>query len=335
MKPLLTMRCLALGLLWAPLAVLPLRAQTTCDLSPKIKPMTLALNRKFVEDNKRRAMVTVKLRVDHHPKSPHGISKGAEDGDIHMAGRSDQIRLPLVAEIMNAAAKDQETVRKALDQSSGDVPLDVTGVWRIWFEHPASSGNQVQGEPVEVAGTSNPDHVFEIHPIVQFAGEDIVKSLTTIASLNPDKSIKKQYQTAAAKAAFASYEGLGARIAATKTAITITTKKAGFNYVSFYLEPEGKPVPAEDGVFVLARVYDESDPDEPLTPSPRRMVFVAGSAAAKALQQDPNKRVKVLGTPRVDLEQVAEIARKLGEGELATVCLPYEIVVLAVLPEEE
>jgi hypothetical protein len=335
MNPPLTIRCLVLALLGPSLAVLPLRAQTACDLSPKIKPMTLALNRKFVEDHKRRAMVTVELRVDHHPKSPHGISKGAEDGDIHMAGRADEIRLPLVAEIMNAAAKDQEKVRKALDQSSGEAPLEVAGVWRIWFEHPASSGTQVQGEPVEVAGTSNPDHVFEIHPVVTFGGEDIVASLAPIASRNPDQSIKKEYVTASAKTAFASYEGLGARIGATKTAITITTKKAGFNYVSFFLEPQGKPVPAKDGVFVLARVYDESDPDEPLTPSPRRMVFVKDSAAAKALQQDPDQRVKVLGTPRVDLEQVAEIARKLGDDEIATVCLPYEIVVLAVLPEEE
>lgn len=333
MSPPLTIRCLVLGLLWPSLAVSPAGAQTSCDLSPKIKPMTLALSRKFVEDNKRRAMVTVKLRVDHHLKSPHGISKGAEDGDIHMAGRSDQIRLPLVAEIMNAAP--QRKVRELLDQSSGETPLDVTGVWRIWFEHPASSGTQVQGDPVEVPATSNPDHVFEVHPIVKFGGEDILVSLAPIASRNPDQSIKKQYVTAAAKAAFDSYEGLGARIGATSTAITITSKKAGFNYVSFYLEPVGKPVSAKDGVFVLARVYDEADPDEPLTPSPRRMVFVAGSAAAETLKQNPDKKLKVLGTPRVDLEQVAEIARKLGDGEVATVCLPYEIVVLAALPEEE
>ena len=93
--------------------------------------------------------------------------------------------------------------------------------------------------------------------------------------------------------------------------------------------------PLADGFFVLARVYDDENPDEPLTSTPIRMVFVNGSDAAKALKDNFGEKLKVLGIPRVDLAQVAEIANTQpgGEGE-DTVCLPYEIIVLAVLSEE-
>jgi hypothetical protein len=267
--------------------------------------------------------------------SPNSIGKGADDGDIHMAGRSDQIRLPMVAEIMNAAGPGQAKALAMVKAASGAVPLAVTGIWRIWFEHPASSSTQVQGEPVEVPPNTNPDHVFEVHPIIRFADQDIVASLGPIAILDPAGAVKKQYQSAAAKDAFASYESLGAKIGATSTAVTITSKKAGYNYVTFDLEPVGEIKPLNDGLFVLARVYDDSDPEEPLTESPRRMVFVNGSKAAELLKQNFGQKLKVLGIPRVDLDQVAEIAKALKPGEEAvSVCLPYEIVVLAVFPSE-
>lgn len=316
------------GVLAMPLAASPANADTECVLSGKDKLMTLGLQRQFVEANKNRATIVVSLRVDQHLKAPHKIAKGGDDGDIHMAGRSEQVRLPLVAEIMNAAGEKEAQARDLVKNSSGSVPIDVTGIWRLWFEHPPSSGEQVQGETVAIPTTSNPDHVFEIHPIVHFADQDILASLAPIAEGG------KTYTTASAKEAFKSYDSLGARIGATATGLTITTRRAGFNYVSFLLEPVGDKKPlADGGLSVLARVYDDSDPDEPLRSSPLRMIFVKGSTAAKALQESSGEKIKVLGIPRVDLAQVAEIAKTQHDGE-DTVCLPYEIVVLAVLPEE-
>jgi hypothetical protein len=320
--------CLLSGLLLLPLAAAPASAETACILSTKDKLMTLGLQRQFVNDNKNRATIKVTLRVDQHLKTPHKIDKGGDDGDIHMAGRSDQVRLPLVAEIMNAAGEKEHEAVDLLNHSSGSVPIDVTGVWRIWFEHPPSSGEQIQGNTVPIPSNSNPDHVFEIHPIVNFGGQDILPSLAPIAEG------AKTYKSAPAREAFKSYDSLGARIGVTTTGITITTRRAGFNYVSFFLEPIGEVKPLADGFFVLARVYDDENPDEPLTSTPIRMVFVNGSDAAKALKDNFGEKLKVLGIPRVDLAQVAEIANtQPGEGE-DTVCLPYEIVVLAVLSEE-
>jgi hypothetical protein len=318
------------GLILVPLSAAPASAETSaCVLSAKDKLMTLALQRKFVDDNKDSATIKITLRVDQHLKIPHKIDKGGDDGDIHMAGRSDQVRLPLVAEIMNAAGGKEQNAVNLLNRSSGSVPVDVTGVWRIWFEHPPSSGEQIQGDTVPIPSSSNPDHVFEIHPIIDFDGQDILVSLAPIAKDG------KAYKTAPAKEAFQSYDSLGARIASTKTGITITTRRAGFNYVSFFLEPIGEMITRSDGLFVLARVYDDENPDEPLTSSPIRMVFVNGSDAAKTMKDNFGEKLKVLGIPRVDLAQVAEIAAtQPGEEGEDTVCLPYEMVVLAVLSEE-
>src|SRR4051794_35543363 len=121
----ITYLCLISGLLL--LAAVPASAQTDCTLSAKDKLMTLALQKKFVDANKDRATIKVKLRVDQHLKAPHKIDKSGDDGDIHMAGRSDDVRLPLVAEIMNAAGTSQSQIKalETLSHSSGTVPLDV------------------------------------------------------------------------------------------------------------------------------------------------------------------------------------------------------------------
>src|ERR1051325_946968 len=64
-----------------------------------VAQQTLSLKRDFVNENKNRATITTDLRVDVK-KGPHGISKGAEDGDIHMAGRDNVIKLPRVPRIL-------------------------------------------------------------------------------------------------------------------------------------------------------------------------------------------------------------------------------------------
>jgi hypothetical protein len=312
-------------LLLLALAAVPASAQTDCVLSAKDKLMTLALQRKFVDDNKNRATIKVTLRVDRHLRAPHKIAKSGDDGDIHMAGRSDQVRLPLVAEIMNAASQGKPAA-DLVNTSSASVPVEVTGIWRVWFEHPASSGTQVQGNTVEIPSDSNPDHVFEIHPIVRLDNQDVLSSLDNIAETR--NGTTTTYTTAPAREAFKSYESLGARIGATSTGLTITSKRAGFNYVSFVLELAGDMKPLADGLFVLANVFDGEDQEEPLTSNPIRMVFVNGSKAAQALKDNFGEKLTVLAIPRVDLAQVAEIAKTQHSGEESTLCLPYEMVVL-------
>jgi hypothetical protein len=64
------------------------------------------------------------------------------------------------------------------------------------------------------------------------------------------------------------------------------------------------------------------------------MVFVKDSPAFKEHTAHPKETLKVLGIPRIDLAQVAEIAAaQSGHGE-DSVALPYEIVIVGVFPAE-
>jgi hypothetical protein len=286
----------------------------------------LVLEEDFVERHMNRATIRVNLRVDVHPKGPHGIKRGSDDGDIHMAGRSADVRLPLVAEIMNA--RSFQAVLDALKQTSSNVPVEVHGVWRVWFEHPGK-GMQIQGATVPKPATSNPDHVFEIHPLTRFDGLDLRQSLVRIAFE------EKQFEAHEAQRAFGQYEKLKARLSATDEGIHIDTRQAGFNYVEFFLEPVGEVETRQDALFVLAHAYDISDLETPVTAAPRRMVFVRGSPPARALEElSEGNLLHVLGEPRVNLREVMEILEG-ADGEVMQVALPYEMVIVGIYPDEE
>jgi len=285
---------------------------------------TLNLSLDFVNRCKNSATVSIQFELDAHLSSPHKIGRSGDDGDVHMAGRAPEVQLPMVAEIMNAGLDAESTSVNLMNGTQSGQTVPVTGVWRIWFEHP-SPGDQTQGDPVDVPANSNPDHVFEIHPITNFDGQDIAdSSLIPIADPNDGHS----YQAYPASVAFAAYEKLQASVNVTDTSISITANKAGYNYTEFMLEPAGQSAPGDNGVFVLANVYDLSDPENPVTATPHRMVFVDNTEPAKQLQNLPaGQRLHVLGIPRVNLAEAAAVS---GSTDMA---LPYEIIVVAVFSD--
>ena len=289
---------------------------------------TLVLSRKFVQDNKDKATITVQLEVDEHLTRPHKIGKGGDDGDIHMAGRADEVKLPLVAEILNAGAKNQQSSLQSVNQSSPDKKIAVTGVFRLWFEHP-SPGQMVQGNSVPKPANSNPDHVFEIHPITQFGNDS---DLLSFAPIENDKKTQK-YQPYPAETAFPKYEALKSTLKNNGTAISITSTKAGYNYTEFIMELAAKPTQVSDGSLVLATVFDVSDEEEPVVEGLRRMVFVKGTGPANAVAKlGKGDRLHVLGIPRVNLSEVLAAAK---QGQTISTRLPYEMIIVAVLPDKD
>src|SRR5262245_23010231 len=108
---------------------------------------TLVLNKSFVENIKNRAILETSFQVDHSLSTPHSISSGGNDGDIHSAGRDTAIRLPLVIELTNAGMNDQKPARDAIKAALGGNKIPIAGVWRLWFEHPATQP-QIQGNTV-------------------------------------------------------------------------------------------------------------------------------------------------------------------------------------------
>jgi hypothetical protein len=288
---------------------------------------TLSLTKDFVNQVKDRATVSTDLQVDVHPQTPHSVVEKAEDGDIHMAGRDNVIKLPLVAEILNA--RFEKDTMQFLNQISDGQSVSVTGVWRIWFEHPGPG--QVQNQPVPVPTSSNPDHVFELHPITRFGTFDCLDSFLNIT--NPNVSPPKVYKAYSATTAFGEYKNLQVAIKATSTRVFLATAKTGFNYTEFVMELAGKPKDMGDSFMVMAHIYDSQNLEEPVVETMHRMVFVKGSPPAVQIQGlKKGATLHVLGIPRVNLKEVMAVANKHGANEIV-VPLPYELIIVAVLPE--
>ena len=107
--------------------------------------------------------------------------------------------------------------------------MDISGAWRLWFEHPATI--RPSSPLFRVTGNTNPSHSFEIHPITKFASNDLTNTYKVIPGFTPYEAEK----------AFAAYEKLTISVQSTSTAITLTAKKSGYNYVQFTMRIIGKP----------------------------------------------------------------------------------------------
>src|SRR5579871_1298736 len=193
--------------------------------------------------------VDISMEVDHSLKSPHKAGKCCSlDGDIHFSGRSNDIRLPMVAEIMNAAIEPGalQDLKVAADSTT---TVSLTGVWRLWFEH--AGGDQVQGDDVPVPDDTNPPHVFEIHPVAQFGSDSVADSFSPVAHLLPY----------AGSESFPKYENQTAVIQSDEQSITISSKDIGYNYTHFVMQLAGKPVKSEDGGYLAVAKIMENDED--------------------------------------------------------------------------
>jgi hypothetical protein len=322
-----TLAALALVLWLAALASLGAAAPQSKQHTGAQGNIQITLNRDFIDTYKDRVTITADdFVIDIAHKKPN---PGSKDGDMHVAGRAESIGLPIVAEIMNA--KDQ---KKAMDRvhdlEGGGKAVQAVGAWRLWCEH-AFSSKQVQGAPLKQPfTTTNPPHVFEIHPLTRLDGMDLRSSFKPIPGFKPKD----------AHDAFVTYENIRCEIRPGKDAHTIVTSMAGYNYVEFILELNESPFKLDDGYSVLCKVRDL---EGELLVHNRRMLFVDGTEPAdkvKGLQK--GNRMQVLGLPRIDLALVdwrvlhANDPRWKEEDPLHW-NLPYEIIVVAVTgtPKDE
>lgn len=286
-------------------------------IAPLAQAQSIILKKAFVEKYKNRATIDANFTVDHaheHPNAP------SADGDLHASGRAAEVGLPMVSEVMNAAQPTQTPVVTDLQSLQGhNQTTPITGVWRIWFEHP-SQAPQIQFDPVPPAGNTNPDHCFEIHPIVKFNGKDVSGSLQNVVGFTPHD----------ATTAFGAYEKLTATVSSTSTSITISSKKAAYNYVEFYAELLGTPKPLDDGGAIsLANIMAESGGD--VIVDNVRLIFVPGTPPAQVLKTANHPaEMHLIGIPRLNLNAISTIVAANGTNAKSGK-LPYEIIVVAVL----
>ena len=289
--------------------------------APLANAQTLVLQRTFIEKYKNRATIDGMFIVDHahvRPNSP------AKDGDLHAAGRSLEVGLPMVSEVMNAAGDSQAGVVDAIHANEGnDTAVPISGAWRIWFEHP-SRVPQIQFDDVPPAGNTDPAHCFEIHPITKYAGTPILESLQEINGYAPKD----------AESAFGRYEQLSATLDIADQAVTITSKQVGFNYVAFTAQLAGKPdsldnndAGATDGQVVLANVMDNAG--DAVLVNDVRLIFIAGTKPADVLASaGSGATLELLALPRLDLNAISAFMAAGGSGSVVRK-LPYEMIVVS------
>jgi hypothetical protein len=279
----------------------------------------ITLKNSFIEKFKNRVTVDTTFTVDKAHARPNPPKK---DSDLHIAGRAPEIGLPIVAEIMNA--KDEDAAVARIHSVEGtNMAVKMSGAWRLWCEHGGES-QQIQGATLTAFTTTNPDHVFEIHPITSLDGKSITESLKPI----------KGFPTKDAETAFMSYENKKSEIVSNgaKKTTTIITSMGGFNYVEFKIEITDDPFSVSDGTLVFAKVLDL---DGEVLVQKRRMVFVKGSEPEKALLKlHKGDIMHVLGVPRINLALVSfRRANAKTKPGILTWNLPYEMLIVGVYDE--
>ncbi len=294
-----------------------------CTAQSANAQITIRLRNAFIEQIKNRTTIDATFTVDKAHKQPNPPSK---DADIHVAGRAPEIQLPIVAEMMNAI--EQPDALKTIAAAQGtSKPIAVSGAWRMWCEHGGAT-DQIQGRALNPFTTTNPDHCFEIHPLTTVGTHDVV------ATLHP---IDPGFRTKDATQAFTSYEAVRLEIElnTADNTTTLFTSGIGFNYVEFNMELNENPTftTADGGLMVMAGVQSL---DDELLVRNRRMVFLPGSAPlAKVKTLKTCGRLHVLGIPRINFAILSwRIRNGATRPEVLRWNLPYEIIVVAVYPED-
>lgn len=279
----------------------------------------ITLKKTFIEKFKNRVTIDANFSVKHSLKKPH---KPASDADIHCAGTAPEIGLATVAELMNAA--DKPDVVKALVDAEGGSPLAISGVWRLWCEHGGETAAQVQGGTLPPIEDTNPDHVFEIHPITSVNGESMLDTIKNIQGYKPKDALE----------AFTHYERTRCHLTPKSKTVTISTTMVGFNYVEFVMHLNEDPVTVADGTMVFAAV-SEIDEDEEVIVRKRRMVFIKDTdEEAKVKQLHKGDSLHVLGIPRINLALVSWRAKNAKtRPQVLDWNLPYEIVIVGVIED--
>jgi hypothetical protein len=285
--------------------LLPLAVQAEIEIT---------LKNSFIEKFKNRATIDATFTID---KAHAHANPANKDGDLHAAGRAPEIGLAAVAEVMNAKFETAALDLIHQGEQSG-TPLQVRGIWRLWCEH-GGDVEFVQGNPLSPFDTTNPPHVFEVHPLLKVGDQRLEDSFKPIDGFT--------YKDAAQ--AFRSYENLSSHIKPGSSQTTITTTMAGFNYVEFAIQLNEEPTHTiEDGLTVLASVLDLQGE---LLVHNRRMVFAQGTEPFEKVRAlHKGSTLHVVGIPRINLSLLSfRVAHKAQKPESLDWSLPYEMVVVA------
>jgi len=289
---------------------------------------TVTFRRSFIDSFKNRITITADYDVWY---THHAAKDDADDGDIHCSGYDKKIGLATVAEIMNAKNEQQAIDVLIAHEGKGqsnNPTVSITGVWRLWPEHMGSGSTIKQGttySKTEIQSkTTNPDHVFEIHPVTNLEGMDLTHSLKNIG---PDYVPKKW------KSSYGKFRVKAFSISSTSKFISFSTKQIGENYIDMWIRIDSL-WEVEDGAFAYCTTMDSDfDPghdeinDKKIT-NRTRIAFVKDSETYnKAIEQGVGGILHILGTPRINLAILSWREWVSPQRpEVKTWKLPFEII---------
>jgi hypothetical protein len=135
----------------------------------------LHLRESLLAAQRDRVTATVTAVVDHIGTQAHSLS---EDCDLHVPLRSREIRVAFIGEVKNACSEKPPGTplthwRDRIYDETHGVAVTVTGVFRIWLEHPPTgTAAQTEANRVPWYKDSNPDHQVELHPLLRVGSLD-------------------------------------------------------------------------------------------------------------------------------------------------------------------
>ncbi len=277
--------------------------------------LEIEINKSFLEKYKDRVSINATFTVDKAVQNP--VAR-IFDGDFHLSGRAPEIALPVVAEIANGAS-----AKKASDLVHGaegtGKPLKISGVWRIWPEH-AGSAKEEQGKPLAASTSSNPGHIFEIHPVTRINDVEVLDTFRPIEGYMPGD----------ARDTLEGYEKIVCKLTVKPKTVLIVTRKGLWNDVEFLMEiAADRQIGVPGGRFVIASARDLKGN---LLVKRLRMVFVTGTPPERAVRLlKRGSRLHVYGLPRVDFAEVSRRVRgSQKDPALLVKPLPYEIIIQGV-----
>ena len=169
--------------------------------------------------------------------------------------------------------------------------------------------------------TTNPSHVFELHPVLKIGSLDLTKTLEPITGFTYKK----------AEDAFYRYENMDFNIKKLSNGrVKLTTTGVDYNYVKFRIELDDDFPKESDvnlGTFVF---YKVNSLDGELLSHKVRMVFVKGTKSYdKCKGMGKGDQMKVVGIPRINFSMIKwRLDNSSDDPDVLDWSLPYEMVIV-------
>src|SRR5438128_9550189 len=111
----------------------------------------LRLRESLLQQQRDKVSITVTATVNHLGNEAHSLSTqlSSEDCDLHVPLRSREIRVSFIGEVKNACSEvpsgeGNKYWHNAIYDETHGRAVEVTGVFRIWLEHPPAAPNDTQ-----------------------------------------------------------------------------------------------------------------------------------------------------------------------------------------------